>query len=133
MSSLITLNRACGAYELAFAVFHAQFPKLLRWNVQLPRLSTDNAGVMKILNLCLTFKFAWFTYMFWTCDDDLNTTKLGKSFKLGQTIFWILRFIEQFIYLNVEHPVHRLLTIIFGSGVLLHGYNFLQHKGRANK
>jgi hypothetical protein len=129
MSSSVTIDRACGAYELAFALFHLSFPKLLRWGKELPKISKDNAGVMQILNLCLTFKFVWSTYIYWTCNEDLKWTKLGKSFKLGQTIFWALRFVEQFIYLNVKHPVHQLLTVIFGSGALLHGYNFMLHKG----
>jgi hypothetical protein len=124
MSSIFNIDKTCAAYELGFGLLHLAFPKVLGWSEELPKLSKDNAGVMQILNLCLTFKFFWSANAFWTCPEDLKRTKLGKSVKLGHAIFWGLRFIQQFIYLDVKQPVDQVFTLIFGSGILLHGLNY---------
>lgn len=124
MSSIFNIDKVCAAYELGFGLLHLAFPKALGWSEELPKLSKDNAGVMQIMNLCLTFNLFWSAHVYWSCGDDLKRTKLGKSFKLGHTIFWGWRLIQQFIYLDVAGTADKVFTLLFGGGVLLHGFNY---------
>lgn len=44
-----------GILHIPLVAFHFAFPVLFDWKEQLPRLSSDNAGLMLCLNACVSF------------------------------------------------------------------------------
>ncbi|MCU0849448.1 MAG: hypothetical protein MUD12_16315 [Spirochaetes bacterium] len=51
------------AINLALAVFHMLFWKLLNWGEELPKLSMLNIGVIQILNVIIIFTILYFAVM----------------------------------------------------------------------
>jgi hypothetical protein len=49
----------------------------------------------------------------------LLNTKLGKVFLLSCSLFWLIRTVQQFIFLKANHYVIHILTIIFIIGTIL--------------
>lgn len=50
---------------------------------------------------------------------DLLTTRLGILFLAGNSLFWFIRFIQQFIFLRVNNLKIHLLSVVFLIGTIL--------------
>ena len=114
-----TLVVICGLYNLAFALFHFGFWKMFRWDSQLKKLSFANRGIMQILNIQISYYFIWSAIICFVFPTELLTTTLGKWFLLGNSLFWLLRTLQQFIFLRANHYKIHLLTFIFLIGTIL--------------
>ena len=114
-----TLVVICGLYNLAFALFHFGFWKMFRWDSQLKKLSFANRGIMQILNIQISYYFIWSAIICFVFPTELLTTTLGNWFLLGNSLFWLLRTLQQFIFLRANHYKIHLLTFIFLIGTIL--------------
>lgn len=114
-----TLVVICGLYNLAFALFHFGFWKMFRWDSQLKKLSFANRGIMQILNIQISYYFIWSAIICFVFPTELLTTTLGKWFLLGNSLFWLLRTLQQIIFLRANHYKIHLLTFIFLIGTIL--------------
>lgn len=114
-----TLVIICGLYNLAFALFHFGFWKMFRWDSQLKKLSFANRGIMQILNIQISYYFIWSASICFVFPTALLTTTLGNWFLLGNSLFWLLRTLQQFIFLRANHYKIHLLTFIFLIGTIL--------------
>jgi len=112
---------AAGLFNLAFAVFHLFFWRLFRWPQQLAKLSAANRGIVQVLNLCLTYLFAFSALLCFLFPDELASTELGRFALLGLTGFWLVRAIYQPMFFGLEHPLSIALFFIFVLGTLIHG------------
>lgn len=110
----------CALYNLGWGLFHLLFWRLLRWKTELPLLSRTNAGVMQILNICLTWLFFVMAYLFYRFPSELVLTPLGRTLTAGMLLFWLLRTVLQVVYMNMGQRVHQVLLGLFVLGVALH-------------
>jgi hypothetical protein len=116
---MLTTIIIAGIFNLTFAIFHLFFWKLFGWNKQLPKLGFVNSGIMQILNIQLIFYFIFSAIVCFICYEELSDTRLGHLFLLGNSIFWLLRTIQQFIFFKKNHYAIHILTVLFICGSIL--------------
>ncbi len=109
----------CGLYSLAFAIFHIGFWKIFKWDSDLQKLSFANKGIIQISNVQLIFYFLFTAFICFAFPTELLNTKLGNIFLVANSLFWLIRTIQQFIFLKANHKVIHLLTLIFLIGTIL--------------
>lgn len=99
--------------HLGWAGFHLLFPRLFAWDERLDTLDKVNQGVVRVINLCLTYYFLTAAYLslFWT--DDLLDSDLGQQMLAIMAAFWLLRLGLQFSYFRAKHPISMLLSFLF--------------------
>lgn len=108
-----------GLHSLGFAIFHMFFWKLFKWDTDLEPISKPNKAIIQIANLRLIYIFLFFSFICFFFTKELYSTRLGKAFLVGSSLFWLGRAIEQFIFLNVNHFLIHLLTFLFILGSIL--------------
>ncbi|MFY1046210.1 hypothetical protein [Chryseobacterium sp. GP-SGM7] len=116
-----TIILICGIYSLAFAIFHISFWKLFKWNSDLTKISFANKGIMQILNVQIVYYFLFTAFICFVFPYELISTKLGNMFLLGCSLFWLIRTIQQFIFLRANHYAIHILTVIFIIGAIIFG------------
>ncbi|MDV4102180.1 hypothetical protein CMT19_14130 [Elizabethkingia anophelis] len=116
MKSIIYI---CGIYNLLFALFHLGFWKIFRWNKDLNKMSFANKGIMQILNIQIVYYFLFVSLICFIYPNKLLNTQLGRIFLTGNSLFWLIRTIQQFIFLRAKHYIIHILTIIFIFGTIL--------------
>lgn len=89
-----------GFYNLFFAVFHLLFWRLFKWNKEVQKLSFANRGIIQILNIQIIYYFVAVAIVCFCFTNELLTTYLGKVFLLGNSLFWIIRLVQQYIFLR---------------------------------
>ena len=109
----------CGLYNIAFALFHFGFWKLFHWGNELKKLSFANKGIMQILNIQISYYFILTAIICFVFPTELLTTKLGNWILIGSSIFWLIRTLQQFIFLRADNYKIHLLTLIFLIGAIL--------------
>lgn len=114
-----TILFICGFYNIAFALFHTGFWKIFHWNAELKKLSFANKAIMQILNIQIIYYFVFTAVICFAFPTELLTTKLGNWFLMGTSLFWLIRTIQQFIFLKANHYKIHLLTFIFLIGTVL--------------
>lgn len=114
-----TIIFICGLYNIAFAVFHFGFWKMFHWNTELKKLNFANKGIVQILNIQISYYFILTAIMCFAFPTELLTTKFGNWFLIGTSIFWLIRTLQQFVFLRANHYKIHILTIIFMLGAIL--------------
>ena len=114
-----TIILLCGLYNVLFALFHMGFWKLFRWDTDLKKLTFANKAIMQILNIQLSYYFIFAALICFVFPTELLTTKLGNWFLIGNSIFWLIRTIQQFIFLRANLMQVHVLTFVFVIGSLL--------------
>ena len=109
----------CGVYSLAFAVFHIGFWKRFKWGKDLKKLLFANRGIMQILNIQIIYYFLAVAFLCFVFPSELQNTKLGSAFLLSCSLFWLIRTVQQFIFLKGKHWLIHVLTVIFILGTIL--------------
>jgi len=103
-----------GVYNVLLGIFHLLFWKiqLFNWEVELKQMSSINSGVLQIMNLCLIVIFFFMAFISFFHNKELINTSLGKSILIGFSIFWLLRFIEQFLFFGYNGMLFPLIFLI---------------------
>ena len=114
-----TIIFICGLYNIAFALFHFGFWKIFQWNHDLKKLSFANKAIMQILNIQISYYFILTAVICFVFSTELFTTKFGNWFLIGTSVFWLIRAMQQFIFLRANHLSIHILTIIFLIGAVL--------------
>lgn len=117
----------CGVYSLAFALFHIGFWKMFKWKSEFKKLSFANKGIMQILNVQLIYYFILVAFICFIFPAELLTTKFGNFFLAGTSLFWLLRTVQQFIFLRANNYKIHILTITFLVGTILFALPVLLH------
>ena len=105
-----TIIYICGIYSFLFGVFHILFWKFFNWKTELQKLT---------LNLRLIYYFFFVSFICFVFPNELYRTELGKAFLIGNSIFWLGRTIEQFVFLRINHIKLHILTFLFVIGIAL--------------
>lgn len=109
----------CGLHSLFFAVFHACFWKLFRWDKDLQNLTSLNRAIMQVLNLRITYLSLFLAFVCFRYPQLLYSTELGHVLLVGFSIFWLGRTIEQFIFFKFDRPVFYIFTALFLLGAVI--------------
>ena len=109
----------CGVHSLFFAIFHIAFWKFFKWKTELKKINLANRAIMQILNLCLIYFFLFVAFICFFFTKELYASNLGKVFLCGISLFWLLRAIEQFIFLSVNKLFIHVLTVLFVAGFII--------------
>lgn len=114
-----TLLVICGIYNIAFALFHVGFWKIFKWKFELKKLNFANRAIIQILNIQIIYYFILTAIICFVFPLEFVNTIFGKLFFIGTSIFWSIRTIQQFIFLNINDNRVHLLTAIFLIGAVL--------------
>lgn len=74
---------------------------------------------MQILNVQIIYYFVFVAFICFFFPEELASTSLGKIFLGGNSLFWLTRTIQQFIFLRARDFRIHILTIIFAIGAIL--------------
>jgi len=110
---------ALGIHATAFAIFHVLFWKLFRWKTGLHQVSKINKAILPILNVQLIYIFVVTAIVCFVFTSELVTTNPGRFFLVAVSFFWIIRFIQQFIFLRINHWMTHALSVLFALGSIL--------------
>ena len=114
-----------GILNLGWAVFHLGFPRIFKWETALGPLDFVQAGIMRIMNLCLVFVFFAFAYLSLVHGGLLLAPGLGRIVISLIAVFWIFRLALQLVYFKLKHPASALLSVFFILTSLCYAYPFL--------
>ena len=114
-----TILLMCGVYNIGFALFHIGFWKIFHWNTELKKISFANKAIMQILNIQIIYYFVFTAVICFVFPTELVTTKFGNWFLAATSLFWLIRTLQQFIFLRANHYKIHLLTFIFLIGTIL--------------
>jgi len=114
-----TILLMCGVYNIGFALFHIGFWKIFHWNTELKKISFANKAIMQILNIQIIYYFFFTAVICFVFPTELVTTKFGNWFLAATSLFWLIRTLQQFIFLRANHYKIHLLTFIFLIGTIL--------------
>ena len=108
-----------GFYNLLFAVFHLLFWRLFKWKEEVHKLSFANRRIIQILNIQIVYYFVAVAIVCFCFTNELLTTDLGKVFLLGNSLFWAIRLVQQYIFLRKNSFVIHILAVLFLLGAVL--------------
>jgi len=74
---------------------------------------------MQILNIQLIVFFFFVGFVCIKFPEEIFQTNLGFAFLVGNFIFWLVRVVNQFIFLKINDFRVHFLTVIFILGVIL--------------
>lgn len=116
----ITLLYICGIFNIFLAVFHIYFWKIFKWNETLENGTIANKYVVQIMNIQLIFLFIFMALVYFFLPNELLNSRLGFWIMFGYSGFWIVRFIQQFIFLKMKGKFVIGLTLLFLFGSIIH-------------
>lgn len=108
-----------GFHATGFAIFHAFFWKLFRWKTGLNQVSKPNKAILQIANIQLIYTFTAIAILCFVFSSQLFTTDLGRFILLSISVFWLVRLIQQFIFLRINHWMVHALSVLFALGAVL--------------
>jgi hypothetical protein len=109
----------CGLHSLGFAAFHLAFWAVFRWPKTLASTTLANRAILQIANIQLIWLFLCIGGLCLRFPDALIHTSLGRAVMSGMSGFWLLRLIQQFIFLRVDHLLVHVLSMLFALGAVL--------------
>lgn len=121
-----TMLLLCGLHSLGFAAFHVAFWALFRWPKTLASTTLANRAILQIANVQLIWVFLCIGGLCLRFPDALIQTPLGRAVMLAMSGFWVLRLVQQFVFLRVKHPLVHMLSVLFALGAALFALPILQ-------
>lgn len=116
----------CGLHSFGFAAFHIAFWALFRWPKTLASTTPANRAILQIVNIQLIWLFLCVGGLCLRFPDPLIQSGLGRAVMLGMSGFWVVRLIQQFVFLRVNHPLVHALSILFALGAVLFAWPVLR-------
>ena len=111
-----------GILTCGMIVFHLFFPKVFRWDGDLPKVSSLNRRVIFTIHLALLLTFLIFAWLSFIYTEELAAcVGLAFGITLSIALFWLWRAIWQVVYFSpffkgrsrVMKRVHILVGIFF--------------------
>lgn len=82
---------------------------------------------MQILNIQIIFYFFFVSFVCFYFNQDLVKSELGLIFLAGNSIFWIIRFINQFLFLRFNDYRIHILSVVFFLGAVIFAIPVIQN------
>ena len=117
LSNLSLIVGSC--LTIAMVIFHFFFPKIFKWEKDFQRITGTNKRVYFTINVALYLLFiviAMITLLH--INELVQCTRIGFTFLLLISLFWLWRTIWQIIYFKPEKGskliiMHIILILIF--------------------
>lgn len=109
-----------GVFDLALALFHLSFWRLLGWPATLGGSGRVNAAVTQVLNVMLAYVFA--TVGAALVAYSLAARPLAPIVPLAAAGFWLLRLVLQPLMFPPAAGWSIGLAAVFAVGAALHGW-----------
>ncbi len=116
----IILLYLCGIYNMALVVFHLLFWKIFNWKTTLEKATKANKTVIQIMNIQLIYLFLAMSFVYLYYAKELIQSEIGNIILIVYSGFWIVRFVQQFLFLKQKGKFVISLTILFFVGAILH-------------
>jgi len=116
----------CAVHSLALAVFHLAFWRLFRWPATLQATPLANRVILQIANVQLIWVFLGVAALCLRFPAELRGTPLGHAVLAGMSGFWIVRLVQQAVFLRVNHPLVHALSVVFALGAVLFAWPLLR-------
>lgn len=110
----------CGFFNIVLIIFHVLFWKVFNWKTTLSKGTKANAVAMQIMNIQLIYLFLAMSLLYFIFPNELLQTKIGNTILFGYAGFWIIRFLQQFIFLKMKGSFVIKLTLLFLFGAIIH-------------
>lgn len=107
-----------GIAHVLLTVLHLAFRPLLKWEKTLAPLNAENRGIMYIFNSLMIVLFAFLALLSFWQSEALLTSELGTLVLGFLGLFWLVRLVLQFVYLDFKTVPDKVLTVLFGLMVL---------------
>ncbi len=112
---------AAAGYNVALALFHLGFWRILHWRAELPKLHPVNRGVMQVMNIMLTAFILLLAGLQVLRADEMTSTSLGRALLAGLMFLWLLRAALQPVFWPTQpKSVNGALVFLFMIGAALH-------------
>lgn len=115
----------CAAHSFALALFHVAFWRLFRWPATLRDTTFANRAILQIANVQLIWVFLGVAALCLWFPAELRGTPLGRAVLAGMSGFWIVRLVQQAVFLRVHHPLVHALSVVFALGAALFAWPLL--------
>lgn len=92
---------------------------MFNWKKELQKLNFVNRAIMQILNIRMIYLLLFVAFIGFVYPRELLTSDIGIAFLAGNSLFWLGRTIEQFIFFKVNNKYVHVLTAIFILGTVL--------------
>jgi hypothetical protein len=116
----ITLLYLCGIYNIILVVFHLLFWKIFNWKVTLEKGTKTNKAIIQIMNIQLIYLFLAMSFVYLYYAKELIQSEIGNIILIVYAGFWIVRFLQQFVFLKQKGKFVISLAILFFVGAVLH-------------
>ena len=116
----------CAAHSFALALFHVAFWRLFRWPATLRDTTFANRAILQIANVQLIWVFLGVAALCLWFPAELRGTPLGRAVLAGMSGFWIVRLIQQAVFLRMNHPLVHALSVVFAVGAALFAWPLLR-------
>ena len=111
---------AAGIFDIAFAVFHALFPIIFRWDERLKRLDPVNRAIMRTLNIMMALVMLAGGLAFALLPGVVAADRLGRGMLFAAAGLWLIRGALQGPMFGLAHPASKAMVLVFALGVALH-------------
>jgi hypothetical protein len=116
----INLLYACGFYNIILIIFHSLFWKVFKWKTLFHKENKANKIIIQIMNFQLIYLFTMMAYIYLFYSNELLNTKIGYIILVTYAGFWMVRFIQQFVFLKMKGRFIISLTFLFLFGTIIH-------------
>ncbi len=124
--------KTIGLLLILLALIHTIFPKYFKWDKELKHLSLVNRQMMTIHTFFIALTVFFIGLLCLTSSNELINTNLGRKISLGFGVFWIIRFLIQFLGYSsklwkgkkIETYVHIFFSFFWGYLSLIFLMNF---------
>jgi hypothetical protein len=93
-----------GIINLVFSLLHLALGKVLNWDETLSCLTIDNRATVYTLNTHLAFTCLVFAYLSLFYRKDMLKAGIGRAVTAAIGLFWILRAVNQVVYIGLSAP-----------------------------
>ena len=124
----LTLLYICGFYNILLTFFHILFWRIFKWETTLDKGTKANKAIIQIINNQLIYLFAIMAMVYLLFPTALLNSKLGNVILMGYAGFWIVRFIQQFLFLKQKGKFVIALSFLFFFGAVIHLLPILLNK-----
>ena len=110
---------SAGIHSVSFAIFHVFFWQLFSWKKELAKVNIATRAIIQILNIQLIFLLLYVAVMCFVFPKELLTTPFGQFTSACIGLFWLIRLIQQPIFLRLNVVAVHFLSLLFLVGTVL--------------
>lgn len=123
-----------GILNFFLGLFHMFFWVIFDWPESLANLSNVNRGIMEVLNIHGTMVILFFGYVSIFKREQLLSSEMGKLVLLFITVFYLVRFVNEFIFwpIGMDTLISAVILTIMLFIYAIPTFNLYHRKSNRN-